>query len=181
MNAIVASPNVWSRWRLLLPWVFAARFSYALKWARVSLLSQERRFEEALRVHRSIPENLRPPMSWALREIQILAWLQWDHETIDAVNAFLQKFEYPTASTDDRKYFLMYARWCGAIAFAHYAPESPKPSAFEFDASEIDLDKVHPRYKREYPMTVHPAWAEDSPFRTDGLLKRPPPRPPMRS
>jgi hypothetical protein len=162
-------PNSWS---LLLPWVFAERASFAFKWVHAPWLCSAGRFEEALRLHRSIPGKLRPPMLWDLSEIQYLSYLRWDHETIDAANAFLLKWQYPTAISDDRKYLLTYARWCGAIAFAHYAEGSPTPSGFEFDASTIALEKVNPRYKRRYPLTIHPAWSEDSPFYPIGRLKR---------
>jgi hypothetical protein len=153
---------------------------FVFKGTRASWLCDERRFEEALRVHRSIPEKSRS-MLWELTEIQILSYLRWDHETLNAVNSFLLKWQYPTAISDDRKYLLTYARWCGAIAFAHYAESgSPVPSAFEFDASEIALERVRGFYKRGYPLTIHPAWSEDSPFDASGRLKYRPARQPLR-
>lgn len=168
-----------ARWSLLLPWVFLDRLGFAVKWVRASSLYQDRRFEEALRVLRSIPERLRPPMMWDLSEIQILSYLHWDRETIDAVNAFLMKWEYPTAVSDDRKYLLTYARWLGAIAFAYYAEGSPLPAAYEFDASRIALDQVKARYKRDYPLTIHPAWSNDSPFYPLGRIRRQPQQRPL--
>jgi len=111
-------------------------------------------------------------MLWELSEIQLLSYLEWDHETIDAANAFLLKWQYPTPSSDDKKYLLTYARWCGRIAFAHYADDGPMPSAFEFDASVIALDRVSQHHKRNYPLTIHPAWSEDSPFYPLGRLRR---------
>jgi hypothetical protein len=127
----------WRAAALLLPWVFASRFADAIRWVRAGDLSAQRRFEEALRVARSMRAQFKQDMEWKVFEIQQLVLLQWDLETIDAANHFLLEYEYPTAKSDDWKYLLAYVKWCGASAFARYATESPTPSAFEFDASKI--------------------------------------------
>lgn len=64
-------------------------------------------------------------MEWKAFEIQQLSYLQWDHETIVAANRFVLSHEYPSEKDEDAKYLLEYVKWCGAIALAHYAPESP--------------------------------------------------------
>jgi hypothetical protein len=155
----------WPGWKVFLPWVFARRLGNAIRWVRAGQLSSARRFEEALRVARSMnDDDFKQSYLWAAFEIQQLALLRWDHETIDRANDYLFKWGLSTAKTENGRYVITYVRWCGSMAFANYAPGSPMPSSFEFDASKIDLRAVGADLKRNFPLTIHPAWSKTSPF-----------------
>lgn len=177
--AMVDTSSAWHRTKniaaLFIPWIFVRRFSNALRWVQAGQLCSDGHFEEALRCARAMSENFRHGIEWRTFEIQQLALLHWDHETIEAVNAFVLKYEYPTERSADRTYLLAFAKWCGANALARYAPESPPASAFEFDLTKIVLSDVSARYKRRYPLTIHPAWDETSPFHPNNRIRRPPP------
>ncbi len=165
-----------SRWRLLLPWVFAAAFADAIRWAVAHDLSGQQRYEEALRKVRSVRGDLRDHMEWYVFEIQQLSLLRWNLETIEKANAFLVRFGIATPKTENEKYLLTYVRWCGQDAFVDYSQDGPIPLGFVFDASIIDLSKVSAHHKRNYPLTIHPSWSSSSPFYPNNRIARRPKR-----
>jgi hypothetical protein len=149
---------------LLLPWVLVARFADALRWVRACHLSAKGDFEEALTLARRVRTTFKKRIDWRLFEIQQLTLLQRDQEAVEAVNGFLLDHQYPTPPTANRAYLLMFAKWCGQTASARYGYDSPVPSALLFDASTIALRAVDNRYKRMFPLSIHPAWSPSSPF-----------------
>lgn len=153
-------PSTWRRIEnvaaLLVPWILVRRFIEAWRWAYAGYLNGEGRYEEALRLARRMRGSLRRGLEWQVFEIQQLALLRWDHETIDTVNALVLQYEYPT-------------------------PRSPPSPAIEFDFSEIVLSGVSARYKNRYPLTIHPSWDEASPFFPNNRIRRQPaPKPPLK-
>jgi hypothetical protein len=147
---------------LLAPWTFATRFVAAVKSVRASELSSKQRYEEALRLFRTLPPHLRESMSGKAFEIQQLSLLGWSNETIDHVNRFVESYGFSPPRTEDARYLLHYVKWCGRIAMCDIADiETPFPAAFVADPTEVNLTQVTPYRKRAFPFTIHPDWPKD--------------------
>ncbi len=144
---------------LLAPWTFAIRFAAAVKYVHASGLSAKGRYEDALRVFRTLPRHLTRSMSGRVFEIQQLSLLSWSTETVDHVNRFIEDYGFSSPRTEDARYMLHYVKWCGRIAMCDIADvETPFPAAFVADPTEIDLARVTPYRKRSFPFTIHPDW-----------------------
>ena len=149
---------------LLAPWTFATRFLAAIKYVRASDLSSKGRYEEALRLFRTLPPYLRESMSGKVFEIQQLSLLGWANETIEHANHFIEDYGFSEPRNEDARYLLHYVKWCGRIAMCDIAKgETPYPAAFVADPTEIDLDRVTPYRKRSFPFPIHPDWPKDKP------------------
>lgn len=145
---------------LLLPWVFARRFVAALRWVHVGTLSINGKDEEALRLLRRLPADMQAWSDWRLKELQLLSLLQWNQEALDKANAFLLGRAFSKTTDENSRYFTCFAQWLGQRAFLALTEEGPIPSLFVYDVDSIDLTKVKDRWKRQFPLRVHPDWKD---------------------
>jgi hypothetical protein len=132
------------------------RFQAARKWVRAYRLSAAGRYEQALDLVRQI--NLPPDQRthWRLFEVLQLSLLQRHAETLREAVAYVEKAKSRGVTTADQRYLLCFARWCGSVAFGELFPASAKPEALAFDLQSFAIEDVAPRWKRMFPMRVHP-------------------------
>lgn len=135
------------------------RFRAAFGWVRAYGLSSRGRYEEALRLVQSINTAPTGPRAyWSLFEIYQLSLLRRHVETLRCAIAFVDQYEGRQNLSANERYFVSFAKWAGAEAFYQLFPATAPPAKLEQDFSAYRLADVRSRWKRIFPMRIHPDW-----------------------
>lgn len=137
---------------------FLKRFRAASAWARAQHLSASGRHSEALELVRSVepPPHMRTP--WRLFEIHQMSLLGCHQETLRAAISLIDEIAARPRLTPDGRYFVCFAQWSGALAFSKLFPATERPAKLQFDFASVSLEDVSPRWKRKFPLHIHPRW-----------------------
>jgi len=135
------------------------RFRAAFGWVRAYGLSSRGRYEEALRLIQSInTAPTGPRANWSLFEIYQLSLLRRHVETLRSAIAFVDQYAAKQSLSANERYFVSFAKWAGVEAFYQLFPATPPPAKLEQDFSTYRLSEVRSRWKRTFPMRIHPHW-----------------------
>ena len=135
------------------------RFRAAFGWVRAYDLSSGGRYEEALRVIRSINAAPTGPRTyWSLFEVHQLSLLRRHVETLRSAIALVDQLLAKPSLSADEHYFLSFARWAGAEAFFQLFPATQVPIKLEQDFSSVRLSDVRSQWKRTFQLRIHPDW-----------------------
>jgi hypothetical protein len=137
---------------------FLKRWRIGVAWMRADELSARGNHEEALRLLRSVDEPFRSRVHWRLFEVFQLSLLRRHAETLKEALAFASELHSKTELSVDERYFLCFAQWCGSEAFRELFPATAVPEKLVLDLKSIEMGKVSPRWKRLFPMHIHPDW-----------------------
>ena len=135
------------------------RFRAAFGWVRAYSVSSRGRYEEALHLIQSINAAPTGPRTyWSLFEIYQLSLLRRHVETLRSAIAFVDQHAAKQSLSANERYFIGFAKWAGAEAFYQLFPATPVPAKLEQDFSSYRLSDVRSRWKRTFPMRIHPDW-----------------------
>lgn len=148
---------------------FLKRFRAASAWARAQHLSASGRHNEALELVRSVEPPTHMRSAWRLFEIHQLSLLRHHQETLKAAISLIDEFAARSSLTPDGRYFVCFARWCGALAFSELFPATERPAKLNFDFASLSLKDVSPGWKRKFPLHIHPEWDGAKPAAQHGL------------
>ena len=144
------------------------RFRAAFGWVRACGLSSRGRYEEALRLIQSINAAPTGPRAhWSLFEIYQLSLLRRHVETLRSATVFVDQYAPKHNLSADERYFVSFAKWAGAEAFCQLFPATAPPAKLEQDFSAYRLSDVRSRWKRTFPMRIHPDWVALPPLARD--------------
>lgn len=137
------------------------RFRAAFGWDWAHVLSSRGRYEEALRLIQSINAAPTGPRDyWSLFEIYQLSLLGRHVETLRSALTFVDRYAAKQGLSANDRYFVSFAKWAGGEAFHQLFPVTAPPAQLEQDFSEYRLSDVRSRWKRTFPMRIHPNWVE---------------------
>jgi hypothetical protein len=131
-------------------------------WQEALRLSARGQFEDALATARTMgPEIQNGMFDWRVFELQHLGLLKDHTSALERARALVAELLSKPRLTQNQTYFLVFAQWYGQVAFWRLHPTEPIPNEFKFDLASIDLSRVSRRFKRIFPMSIHPDWASE--------------------
>lgn len=140
---------------------FLRRWRESGAWIKATRLSSDGHFSEALEVVRYSDQRSRQKLHWRLFEIHQLGLLKNYVGALENAKALIADLLAKPTLTSDEKYFLAFAQWYGQIAFLRLHASQPVPKDLEFDLESFSLSDVSRRWKRTFPMSIHPNWLDD--------------------
>jgi hypothetical protein len=135
-----------------------ASFKEVQNWRRMILLSSQGKHVEALDAARSAAPAVKTMAAWQVFEMQQLALLKEYSSVLARAQPFARALLLKGARTADEKYFLVLTQWYGQVAFRRLHPSEAVPLELSFDPKSVPLSRVTKRWKRSFPMTIHPDW-----------------------
>jgi hypothetical protein len=140
-------------------------------WVKAKQLSSSGRYAEALELVRYGDETSRRKLHWRLFEIHQLGLLKNYVGALEQAKAFIADLSAKPNLSADERYFLAFAQWYGQIAFLRLHASQSVPPELEFDLRSFALGDVDPRWKRAFPMLIHPEWDDSKPAAKQGLSR----------
>jgi len=123
--------------------------------------------QHALDIIRQSPSDLRVRDEWRLFEVHQLGLMDRHIETLDVAEPLIASLLLRAQLDATERYFLAFAQWYAQVAFRSLYPRSPWPTIFDLDMNSIKLSEVHMRWKRAFPLKLHPDWEADFAERSD--------------
>lgn len=121
-------------------------------------LSVGGRYREALDTAESADDRVRTLAYWQLFEIQQLGLLQEHGATLERANKLIAELLKKASPSTDERYFLAFAQWYGQVAHRNISESTLIPETLKFDLT-FPLANVHSRWRRLFPMSIHPEWS----------------------
>jgi hypothetical protein len=123
-------------------------------------LSSQKKFAEALAMAKTANPVVQSMSEWRIFEMQQLTLTNNYAAVLERAAAFVQMMLSRRSLANDDRYFVTLARWYGQIACRGLNYSIPEE--LRFADSFVPLHTVSGRWKKIFPLPVHPNWPRKS-------------------